>query len=462
MKMLRHVQWMRRRSVILAVIIVAACATNANLLDDSGAPIAVKHARVSRNVRERVPDFWTAVSVLDVNAATQDANTISERVFARALGLLTSGDLDGAEVLFGSLLEDPDVLIRGRARIGMTLSLGAQGRWTSLAALPRVSVSPTDTQYVDRAAVDAWAGVLRDVPPVEITAPAAPDTDDITRSSIGTPIVSVVLNGHRRHFWLDTGASMSLIASDVAAACGVRPFGGDTLAIAAATARVAARPAVAAELDIGKVVVRNLPVAILDPSALRLDTRVANGRAEAVKIDGVVGSDVLRRLNVVLDVSAGTVALSRPMGKPLRDRTLLWLGFPVVRLLTRDGQPVLFGIDTGADTSIVTSAWLSKTPDPQLATGHATLQGIGGGGVTALPIVHRVVISDGTYALRLLDVPLVRERRQTFVAFDGVIGANVLSRASIRMDMTDGVFEIRSPGLSLLSSDTGFVRVRRQ
>jgi hypothetical protein len=433
--------------------------SQSDLISDTGPEISVRRMRVRQHGIPPGPTFWNSVSELDVTAARAQASTVSERFFTDALSSLVNGDLGGAEVLFHSLLADPDPLVRGRARIGLTVSLNAQGKWQELAALPpEIRASGDTVDVIDRAAVDSWAGVLRNVPPVIVDAPAMPDVLPVLRSTVGTPIIKVYVNGHERYFWLDTGATMSLLATDVAAECGVVPLTKDTLAIAAAQGRIAARPAIANSVRIGRITMQNLPVALLDASALRLDKRLSEGRLVTVKLDGVIGSDVLRRLSVVLDMSAGTISLARPAAHPPRRRSLIWIGFPVVRLLTRDGKPVLFGLDTGADSTIVTDAWMDRTPDPGLSPAKASVDALGATHTSGLPVLRNVTVGDGEYILRLRGVPIVQERRQTFVALDGVLGADVLAHATLRMDITNGMFSIRAPGTGPLPNDTASVR----
>lgn len=429
---------------------------------DSGPEISVRRLRVTEHTVPSLPTFWNSVSELDIASARAQASTMSERFFTDALRSLASGDVASSEVLFHSLLEDSDPLVRGRARIGLTVSLDAQGKWQTLASLPPEIRAAGDTvgNLVDRASVDAWAGVLRDIPPVTLDAPITPDILPVLGSSIGTPIIKVNINGHERYFWLDTGATMSLISSEVAAECDVEPLTTDTLAIAAADGRIAARPAIANIVRIGRITVRNLPVALLDPRALRLDSRQAYGRMVPVKLDGVIGSDVLRRLSVVLDMGGGTISLAQPAAHASGKRSLVWMGFPVVRLLTRDGKPVLFGVDTGADSTIVTDAWMTKTPDPEVLPTTARIDALGAVHATKLPVLRNVTVGDGEYVLRLRGVPVVKERRQTFVTLDGVLGADVLSHATLRMDITNGQFSIRAPGRPSVEKDTDLVKVR--
>jgi len=437
--------------------------SQSDLISDTGPEISVRRMRVAQHGIPPGPTFWNSVSELDVAAARAQASTMSERFFTDALSSLVEGNVVGAEVLFHSLLADPDPLVRGRARIGLTVSLNAQGKWQDLAALPPEIRAGGDTvgDIVDRAAVDSWAGVLRDVPPVIIDAPVVPDVLPVIGSSVGTPIIKVFINGHERYFWVDTGATMSLLASDVAAECGVVPLTKDTLAIAAAQGRIDARPAIASVVRIGRITVRNLPVALLDPAALRLAKRLAYGRLVTVKLDGVIGSDVLRRLSVVLDMGAGTMSLARPATHAPRRRSLIWIGFPVVRLLTRDGKPVLFGLDTGADSTIVTDAWMDRTPDPGLSPAKGRIDALGATHASDLPVLRNVTVGDGEYILHLRNVPIVQERRQTFVALDGVLGSDVLAHATLRMDITNGMFSIRAPGMGPLPNDTAFVKVAK-
>jgi len=441
-----------------------ACAhgNQLGLTSDSGPEISVRRFRVQEHAVSALPTFWNVVSELDVASAKARASTMSERFFADALRSLANGDVASSEVLFHSLLEDSDPLVRGRARIGLTVSLDAQGKWQTLASLPPEIRTAGDTvgNLVDRASVDAWAGVLRDIPPVTLDAPTRPDIEPVLGSSIGTPIIKVYINGHERYFWLDTGATMSLISSEVAAECNVEPLTTDTLAIAAADGRIAARPAIANSIRIGMITVRNLPVALLDPRALRLDSRQAYGHLVTVKLDGVIGSDVLRRLSVVLDMGGGTISLAQPAAHASGKRSLVWMGFPVVRLLTRDGKPVLFGVDTGADSTIVTDAWMAKTPDPEVLPTTARVDALGAVHATNLPVLRNVTVGDGEYVLRLRGVPVVKERRQTFVTLDGVLGADVLSHATLRMDIANGQFSIRAPGRASVEKDTALVRVR--
>jgi hypothetical protein len=180
------------------------------------------------------------------------------------------------------------------------------------------------------------------------------------------------------------------------------------------------------------------------PEALRFDQKVVDGARKQVRIDGMIGTDVLRHLDVVLDAGAETITIRRPRKTSVPTRNLFWVGYPVVRLVTEDGRPVLFGLDTGAEGTYVTSTLLKKMPRTRLAARRVTITGIGAESKMSSWVARDVPLSDGNYAIDLRNVPIMPEQRWTFVNFDGVIGSDVALATRMHLDFTNGVFDIRS------------------
>ena len=58
-------------------------------------------------------------------------------------------------------------------------------------------------------------------------------------------------------------------------------------------------------------------------------------------------------------------------------------------------------------------------------------------------VARDIALSDGDYALTLLNIPIAPERRWTFVNFDGVIGSDVALHARLHLDFVNGVFDVR-------------------
>jgi hypothetical protein len=397
-------------------------------------------------------DFWSDVALLDTPSAERAATSMEERTFAVALRTLMDGQPEAAAVAFDILHGSAsDSLVRARARIGLTMALSYYSDWATMARM-RAGAPNDDTapgSLALAAGVERWARALNIVPPPVFDIPSGNVVLPMRRSFLGTPVVTIRINGKPHDFWLDTGASMTLLSADVAVAAGAKLAANDTLALGVVGGHIEARAIYLDSMSMGSVVVRGLGAALVSAEALRFDERTINGIKRTVPIDGMIGTDVLRHLDVVIDARAGTITLSRPRRRNVATRNLFWVGYPVVRFVTRDGRPVLFGLDTGAEGTYVTTTLLKKLPRTPVAARRNALVGLGAsqqGATTSRHsswVARNVPLSDGNYAIALKNVPIMPSQRWTFVDFDGVIGSDVALATRMHLDFTNGVFDIR-------------------
>jgi Aspartyl protease len=414
---------------------------------DSPFTVSIDRARWSlrtRNTPER--DFWEDVAVLDVVNAEKAARTVDERTFAVALRVLMESDPDAAAVVFGALhTHSTDYTIRTRARVGLTMALSWRSDWPALARLPVDvdSASVPADPIVQQAGVERWARALQSMPSPLITLPVDAVVLPLRRSAFGTPIVTVRVNGHESEFWLDTGASMTLLSAAVAGDARVVLAAPDTLALGVIAGHIPARAVFIDSLSLGPVIARGITAALVAPGSLRLDRRIEHGIVQSVPIAGVIGTDLLRHLDITLDAGAGTITIRRPQRDIHAQRNLFWVGYPVVRLVTKDGRPVLFGLDTGAEGTYVTTALLRKLPRTPVARRRMSLGGLGPDREQTTWVVRDLTLSDGDYAIALHNTPVTPDRRWTFVTFDGIIGSDVALASRMHLDFTNGVFDVR-------------------
>ena len=421
---------------------------------DESMTIGLQRARWSlRTDKAEKGDFWSEVSLLDTPNAERAATSMEERTFAVALRTLMEGQTEAAamafEILHGSA---SDSLVRARARVGLTMALSYHSDWAAMARLRAASPGDsTPTSLALAAGVERWARALSVVPPPVFDIPSGEVVLPMRRSFLGTPVVTIRINGKPHDFWLDTGASMTLLSTDVAIAAGAKLAANDTLALGVVGGHIEARAIYIDSMSLGSVVVRGLGAALVSPEALRFDERTINGIKRTVPIDGMIGTDVLRHLDVVIDARAGTITLRRPTRRNVATRNLFWVGYPVVRLVTRDGRPVIFGLDTGAEGTYVTTSLLKKLPRTPVAARRNSLIGLGASqqGVSSSSkksswVARNVPLSDGNYAVALHNVPIMPPQRWTFVDFDGVIGSDVALATRMHLDFTNGVFDIRA------------------
>lgn len=409
--------------------------------------VRIDRARWSQRAQSgAVRDFWDDIAVLDIPAAEKTAKTMDQKTFVIALRTLMSSDPDGAAVAFSALhTRADDPAVRSRARVGLTMALSWRSDWQALA---RIGSNPDSSEEraqgnVEQAGVERWARALADVPSPEVFVPAAPVTLPLRRSAFGTPVITVHVNGRPYEFWLDTGASMTLLSATVAVEAGAVLAAPDTLALGVVAGHIPARAVLIDSMAIGPMYARGITAAVVEPGALRLDRRERNGVVDAVQIDGVIGTDLLRHLDIVLDASAGTITIRRPRQNVKTPRNLFWVGYPVVKLVTRDGRPVLFGLDTGAEGTFVTTALLRKLPRTPVAAKRTTLGGLGEQKHQTHWVAREVTLSDGDYAIALRNTPVMPERRWTFVMFDGVLGSDVALASRVHLDFANGIFDIR-------------------
>ena len=458
---------MRRTSPIALVVIIAAAACRrggtglppADAIVEGRTAVPVATDTIEENATVRVDrgryalrksaldtrDFWGDVAVLDLPSADAAARTVDQLTFSLALKQLLSSDPDGAEVAFRALhMKAADATVRARARIGLTMALSWRSDWPALA---RIGPDRDSTEAADpgvtQAGVERWARAFEDMPMPVIDVPDSPVTLPMRRSAFGTPVVTVHINGMAREFWLDTGASMTLLSDDVAVASGVKLAAPDTLALGVVAGQIPARAVFIDSLAIGPMVARGLGAALVNRGALRLDHRIVNGMRETVNIDGVIGTDILRYLDLVIDAGAGTITISRPRPNPRAARNLYWVGYPVMRLVSKDGRPLLFGLDTGAEGTYVTTTLLRKQPNTPVAMRRGAIGGLGTEEHRTEWVAREIALSDGDYTLMLRNVPVAPERRWTFVLVDGVLGSDVALASRMHLDFVNGIFEVR-------------------
>ncbi len=393
-------------------------------------------------------DFWDDIAVLEVPAAERAATSVEQRTFALALRSLMAGNPEDAAVAFGLLhAQALDPRVRARSRIGLTMALSWRSDWQSLARIGEDpdSVERLLTPSVVQAGVERWARALADIPAPTLFVPDDPTVLPMRRSAFGTPVIEVRINGRPYEFWLDTGASMTLLSTTVAVASKVLLASPDTLALGVVAGHIPARAVLIDSLAIGPMRAHGITAALVSPAALRLDRVERNGVVETVQVDGVIGTDLLRHLDIVLDARAGTMTIRRPRRNVRAPRNLFWVGYPVVKLVSREGRPLLFGLDTGAEGTFVTMSLLRKLPRTPVAARRTTLAGFGAGRERTGWVAREVALSDGDYAITLRNAPVTPDRQWTFVNFDGVIGSDVALGSRMHLDFTNGIFDVRPP-----------------
>ncbi|MEA2765867.1 MAG: hypothetical protein QOK07_2271 [Gemmatimonadaceae bacterium] len=417
------------KSALLAALTASACFQSPGAL------------RPARHI-----NYWEALADLHPDEAVTAAGTPSEKAFAESLRSLMDGDLDAAEKGFGELRRTArDSVIRTGSRVIYTATLQYQEKWGVLAALRNES-SETKSDRSDRASIERWATAFKDVPPKSLTFRAQSTVLPMAVSAVGTPLIPVRIGGKSYHFWLDTGSSMTMLASDVAEDLHIVPLVPDTLEIVTSTGRVTANPALIPEMQIGQVVVRNAPTMIVTESMMRISEPRPIDQATRVKLDGIIGFDIIRQLDIEVDYGEGTMRLRNPAtSRHFPDRNMFWVGLPVVRITSMDGIPLHFGLDTGAQLTFVTETLLDKLQLQAARTESRRVGGLGGEVSLRAPVLPDLRVLVRGFPILFKGAVVRAPVYQVLASLDGVLGGDIWNSGQVRIDMTNGIFAVSRP-----------------
>jgi predicted aspartyl protease len=389
-------------------------------------------------------NYWEALADLRPEEAIESARTPSEKGFAEALKDLMDGDIAKSEDGFGKLrLTANDSIIRSASRVIYTATLQYQEKWPDLAELKK-DAAATRADSMDKASIQLWAGAFRNVAPKVLTFRSQSAMLPMSVSGVGTPLIPVRIGGRSYNFWLDTGSSMTMLASDVASDLNISPIVSDTLEIVTSTGRVSARPALIPELEIGQVVVRNAPTMIVEQTMMRMREPRPIDQTPSVKIDGIIGFDIIRQLDLEVDYGDGVIRVRNPASsRHESSKNMFWVGLPIVRIMSSDGTPLHFALDTGAQLTFVTETLLDKLQIEAARTESRRVGGLGGEISLRAPVLPDLRALVRGFPIVFKGAFVRAPVYQVLASLDGVLGGDVWDTGVVRIDMTNGIFAIR-------------------
>ncbi len=390
--------------------------------------------------------YWEALAGLNAERAIAAARSVEEKDFAESLRSLAAGDIETAERGFDALRQLPsDPMIRSGARVMYIASLQYQDKWAELAGLPRDTTRRID-EPPNRASIEAWARAFSSIPPRRSEFRRRSEDVRMSVSAVGTPLVEVHIGARLFHFWLDTGSSLTILSSNIASSLGIVPLVPDTLEIVTSTGRIAAQPALIPMLRLGNLIVHNVPTMVVDETMMKMREPEQAGHAQQLKIDGIIGFDIIRRLDIEVDYFDLALTLRDPAySGTTQDRNMFWVGLPLVRILSTSGIPLHFALDTGAQVTFVTEALLDKLRLQPARTESRTVGGLGGEVLMRAPVLSELRVRLRGFPIVVRGALVRAPVYQVLVALDGVMGGDIWNAGVVRMDVTNGVFAVRRP-----------------
>jgi hypothetical protein len=393
-------------------------------------------------------EFWSAVADLDFRGSREVARTEPEARFADAVARLAAGDNEKAESVFGELsTQNTDLNVATGSQMMLATTLLYEHKWSAVRdLLSSLRLNDEDRQHI--AGIEVWGRAFGDVEPQITPMPAARVTLPMEMTLVGTPLVRTKINGKEYSFWLDTGSSITVLNSDVAAAAGVSIIAPDTLTIGTFAGVAPARPALLKRMEIGSIAMSNIPVIIIDSHLMRVRASSEGVPWSGLPVDGIIGWDTIRQFDVTLDYEDRKITFQRPENLATRgtpEQNLMWVGKPLVEVRTKSGATLHFTLDTGAQTSFISSQVLKKA---RVGANNSTARpyGIARTGGQQAQTVSMLSLNVGGSFFVLRNLIVFDPPSSGLINCDGILGSNLAQFGTIRIDATNGLFSIGVDG----------------
>jgi predicted aspartyl protease len=388
--------------------------------------------------------YWTAFAEQDLTALRNAAQTDPETRFAAAMSLLADGSLGSAESAFVAVSQQQnDVNAAVAAQVMLATTLRYERKWSALRDLPlNSSLAPDDRKITSE--LERWGKAFAGAAEELMTFPEGPLALRLNVTPVGTPTVRVLINGKQYDFWLDTGSSMTVISSAVAAAAGIVPLCDDTLMVRTFAGSAPVRATTIKRIDLGSIVIANSPAVIIDQGLMYLRASAEGVPSGGLRVDGIIGWDTIRQLDLTMNYETGTITLRRPERHRLtgdQRRKLAWLGKPFVEVQTRAGGKLHFTLDTGAQTTFLNATALDKAGATTRISDNRVF-GIARTGRETTRVVPFLSLEVGGKSVRLENVIVYGPLLSGLISTDGILGSDVARYGVLHIDATNGVFSI--------------------
>lgn len=429
----------------LTVVCAAACVQRPVVVTE---PVAVRvdsaHAGKSpvralpTKGARAYPDFWHAVNDVDFPAASELAENDDQRALVTALAEMRDGRSAMAEQVAQTLLDARDTIVQRAARITYSALLSERADWSGLAEFARRS---REVGFpADEAGVGAWASAFVQTH-TESSFVDSVVTLPLFRTTSGAPVIEVRINGVRKHFWLDTGSSLTILASSVAEECHVSAVGSDTLEFLTAAGRLPARPAIVVSLRVGGLQITNAPAMIVERAALTLRTGKLLEEGGEISIDGIIGFDVIRQLDLTIDDPGKRVVIRRPVllsDDPRHPRNLMWFGLPIVTAVSDRGTVLHLALDTGAEETYATASFIQKTHAHVVSAERRIVHGFGGSNPQQGFVIPNAHVTIGNTLLLIQHMFVYEAQYPTIFNLDGTLGPDAWRGMIVHIDILNG------------------------
>lgn len=263
--------------------------------------------------------------------------------------------------------------------------------------------------------------------------------NNLRPSITGSPMINVLINGVNKSFWLDTGALISVVSAETADLCQMTL---DTNQIALETStdqEMNSQIGEIKDLVISNLVLKNISTVVLPTEVL---TIADPALPETIKIDGIIGWDLIKYMDLTIDYKNKTLAISKPIKKEISNKNIIMDGYVLIKAEALNQEGLIFGLDTGANKSNFSPNLVDKLKISDLKSKSNTIAGVGGLKEVHQEIMPELDLKINNHLLKLKDLNSLVYSPSDFFQVDGILASDVAQNGVLHIDYTNRLFEI--------------------
>jgi hypothetical protein len=195
-------------------------------------------------------------------------------------------------------------------------------------------------------------------------------------------------------------------------------------------------------LELGPIFLTNSPAIVMDAALMEVKG-TTDGTSGTIRVDGIIGWDIIRQLDVTMNYRDRSITLQRPRKMRVRasSRNLTWVGTPLVTVRAKSGRDMHFTLDTGAQASFVDGGVLQITGTSSTYS-NMRAYGIGQRSGSMARVVKGLNLEINGRSLPTKELIVYDQPSAGPVTCDGILGSDLAQFGTIRIDASNGLFSI--------------------
>ncbi len=379
--------------------------------------------------------FWTEIKKFNFKALSKEELLDDQDTFLQAIKALDTGKKEMSIELLTNLYRESNCqeTVNNSARL-LFQQLFWDDRFDKIKSLELDTMEAIEESY-RKISVSLEQNKDRN-----ITFSSDSYKDKLEFSISGSPIVGVEINGIKKDFWLDTGALLSVLSQETADLCQVRIDSSDEVIVNSSTDEdMSTKFGWVGNAKVGNLSVKDTPFIILPTENLTFADPSIEG---IIKIDGIIGWDFIKYMNLKLDYKNGEYEIIKPVVEDITNSNIIMDGYVIVRLSCENDNPLYFGADTGASSTSFSECIFDKIKLDEVKKETKRVGGVSGFKEVEQKIIPKLKLKINKTVIELSDVANSLHKPCDFFELDGIVGSDSFRDGCLRVDYKNGIFEV--------------------